>query len=174
MGRHHENRDDLTGEHFIGDAGQMIGAVLFFTVWAADTFFFRSSTFLSTVIPLTIRVPVGIILGAASIYFARTGLAIVFGETRGKPEVIRKSVFSLVRHPVYFGEILAYLGFLLFSPSLAAAVVWLANIVFLNFIARHEESLLLKRFGEDYRAYMKEVPMWVPRLRRFLGKEGGT
>lgn len=52
------------------------------------------------------------------------------------------------------------------SISLAAAVVWVIAILFLHYISRHEERLLLARFGEDYEQYMREVPMWVPRLRK--------
>jgi protein-S-isoprenylcysteine O-methyltransferase Ste14 len=44
-----------------------------------------------------------------------------------------------------------------------AAVVWAVAIVFLHAISRYEERLLLARFGEAYEAYMREVPMWIPR-----------
>jgi protein-S-isoprenylcysteine O-methyltransferase Ste14 len=55
---------------------------------------------------------------------------------------------------------------LLISISLVAGVVWLMAIVFLHYISRHEEELLLARFGEEYEQYMREVPMWIPRLPR--------
>jgi protein-S-isoprenylcysteine O-methyltransferase Ste14 len=41
------------------------------------------------------------------------------------------------------------------------------QIVFaLTYLSRYEERLLLKRFGDDYSSYMRDVGMWVPRLRR--------
>ena len=95
---------------------------------------------------------------------ARKGLSIVFGEEREEPGVIRKSVFNLVRHPIYLSEMLLYLGFLMLSISLAAAAVWVVAIGFLHYISRYEERLLLARFGEDYEQYMREVPMWIPRF----------
>jgi protein-S-isoprenylcysteine O-methyltransferase Ste14 len=49
------------------------------------------------------------------------------------------------------------------SLSLAAAVVWAMAILFLHLMSRYEETLLLARFGEAYAAYMREVPMWIPR-----------
>jgi protein-S-isoprenylcysteine O-methyltransferase Ste14 len=52
------------------------------------------------------------------------------------------------------------------SISLAAAVVWCIAIVFLHYISRWEEKLLLARFGEEYAQYMRDVPMWIPRLRK--------
>jgi protein-S-isoprenylcysteine O-methyltransferase Ste14 len=158
-----QHRDDLTGEHALGDAGQLVLAVLFAATWISDTFFLRATTFLNEYVPLGIRIPLGVVLVALSGYLAGEGLSIVFGEEREEPGVIRKGVFSVVRHPIYLGEILVYLGLLILSLSLVAAVVWAVAIVFLHAISRYEERLLLARFGEAYEAYMREVPMWIPR-----------
>ena len=95
-------------------------------------------------------------------YLARKGLSIVFGKERQKPSVIRNSVFGGVRHPIYLSEIVLYLGFLMMSTSLVAAVIWVIAIGFLHHISRYEERLLLARFDEEYRQYMREVPMWIP------------
>jgi protein-S-isoprenylcysteine O-methyltransferase Ste14 len=157
-------REDLTGEHAFGDSGQIILACLFVGVWIADTFFFQYTTFLNGYIPLGLRIPLGVLLFIISVYLARTGLAIVFGDRWEKPAVIRKGVFGIVRHPVYLSEILFYLGLLILSLSLAGAGVWGVTIVFLNYISKYEEKLLLARFGEDYAKYMQEVPMWFPRF----------
>jgi protein-S-isoprenylcysteine O-methyltransferase Ste14 len=162
----HQQRDDLTGEHVVGDAGQIVLACLFAATWIADTFFFKYTTFLNHYVPLGARIPLGVVLLVLSGYLARAGLSIVFGEQREKPGVIRKSVFSVVRHPVYLSEILLYLGLLMLSISLAAAVVWVTAIGFLHYISRYEERLLLVRFGDEYEHYMREVPMWIPLLRK--------
>jgi protein-S-isoprenylcysteine O-methyltransferase Ste14 len=78
--------------------------------------------------------------------------------------VIRKGVFGVIRHPVYLSEILLYLGFLMLSLSMAAAGVWAITILFLHYISKYEEKLLLSRFGDDYTKYIQEVPMWLPRF----------
>jgi protein-S-isoprenylcysteine O-methyltransferase Ste14 len=36
----------------------------------------------------------------------------------------------------------------------------------LHYIAKFEEKLLLARFGDDYEKYLREVPMWLPRLQK--------
>jgi len=162
----HQRWGDLTGEHVVGDIGQLVLACLFAATWIADTFFLNYTTFLNQYAPLGVRIPLGVVLFVLSGFLARTGLSIVFGEEREKPEVIRKSVFSVVRHPVYLSEILLYLGFLVVSMSLAAAAVWVLAIGFLHYISRYEERLLLARFGEEYEQYMREVPMWMLRLRK--------
>ncbi|MBL7075491.1 isoprenylcysteine carboxylmethyltransferase family protein [candidate division KSB1 bacterium] len=161
-----QQRDDLTGEHAVGDAGQIVLACLFAATWIADTFFLKYTTFLNQYVPLGVKIHSGVVLLILSGYLARTGLSIVFGKEGEKPGVIRESVFNVVRHPVYLSEILLYLGLLMLSISLAAAVVWIIAIRFLHYISHYEERLLLARFGEEYEQYMREVPMWIPRLRK--------
>ena len=160
----HTEREDLTGEHTAGDTGQIVLAFLFTAIWITDTFLFKYTTFINHHVPLAVRIPLGVVLLLLSGYLARTGLSIVFGEVREKPGVIRKSVFNVVRHPIYLSEILLYLGLLMLSISLTAALVWVIAIGFLHYISRHEERLLLARFGEEYEQYMREVPMWIPRF----------
>jgi len=126
-------------------------ACLFAATWITDTFFIKYATFLNKYVPLVARIPFGVVLLVLSGYLAKTGLSIVFG---------------VVRHPVYLSEILLYLGLLMLSISLSAAVVWIIAAGFLHYISRYEERVLLQRFGEDYEKYMREVPMWFPRFRK--------
>jgi protein-S-isoprenylcysteine O-methyltransferase Ste14 len=165
------DRDDLTGEHIIGDAGQIILAVIFIGVWITDTFFLKFSTMFSQYIPDYVKIPVAVILFAIAGYLAIKGMGIVFGKVRETPVVIRDGVFSVVRHPIYLSEILVYLGFLIMGLSLACVFIWIIIIAFFQYISRHEEKLLLARFGDDYRQYMKDVPMWIPQPWR---KKKGT
>jgi protein-S-isoprenylcysteine O-methyltransferase Ste14 len=160
------HRGDLTGEHKLGDAGQLILAIFFAVVWIIDTFKLHATTHFNTIVPQAMRIPLGIVILFVSAYLAARGLSIVFGEKRENPSVIRKSVFAIVRHPIYLSEILLYLGLLMMSLSLAAAAVWLIAIIFFHYISRHEEQLLLARYGEEYTAYMRDVPMWIPRARK--------
>lgn len=162
----HDQRKDLTGEHALGDAGQIVLACVFAGVWILDTFVLGYTTFLNQYVPLAVRIPCGAAALVPAVYLARRGMAIVFGEERAQPVVITKGVFGVVRHPIYLSEILLYLGLLILSISLAAAAVWVTAIGFLNYISRHEERLLHERFGEEYEQYMRQVPMWIPRPRR--------
>jgi len=155
---------EQTGEHAAGDTGQLIIFILFMAAWLSDSFL-NYSNFLNQYIPLYIRIPVAVILLALSVYMAVTGMRLVFGKNR-QSGVIRSGVFRFVRHPIYMAEILLYFGLLMFNISLAAVIIWIAGIIFLNYISRYEEKLLLARFGEDYERYMKEVGMWVPGIHK--------
>jgi protein-S-isoprenylcysteine O-methyltransferase Ste14 len=162
----HQNREDLAGEHKFGDAGQLIIAVIFLAVWILDSFVFKYTTFLDKYILLPLQIILGFIQLFTAFYLARAGMNTVFNEVREKPAVIKKGVFGIIRHPIYFGEILFYLGLLFFRLSLAALFIWLIAIVFLALISRYEEKLLIAKFGDDYRQYMKDVGMFFPKLWR--------
>jgi len=163
MKRRH--RDNLAGEHRIGDIGQLTLFCLFMALWISDMLL-NYSNFLNEYVPAVIRLPIGNLLLIISGYMAGTGLWIVFGKKTQSQGVIRRGVFRFVRHPIYLSEIILYLGLLLLNVSLAAALVWVIAIFFLHYISRYEERLLLVRFGKEYEQYMKEVSMWFPRIYR--------
>jgi len=158
------SRDDLIGEHKIGDMGQLILLLIFVCVWMTDTFFLKFSIILANITSLTIRIPLGIGILMVAGWLARSGHRVVFGEVRQEPRVIREGVFSIVRHPIYLGAILFYLGLLVFSLSITAALIWLIIIRFYIFLCRYEEKLLTAKFGDEYTNYMREVPMLLPRF----------
>jgi protein-S-isoprenylcysteine O-methyltransferase Ste14 len=129
-------------------------------------FFLKSSEAIRNALPLAITLPLAVLILIASAYMARTGLKKVFGEIQENPGVIRGGVFNIVRHPIYLSALLLYCGLLLLAFSKWAALVWIIAIPFYHYLALFEEKLLLKRFGEEYRAYMDAVPMWIPKLKR--------
>jgi protein-S-isoprenylcysteine O-methyltransferase Ste14 len=167
MGRNENrtHRDDLVGEHPFGDSGQVILLIVFLAVWIADSFIFRFSTFAAKYVSLFLRMPLGVIILLVSGYLAKGGMSAVFGEERQGPVLIHKGVFNMVRHPVYLGCILFYLGLLIFTLSAIAGFIWITVIVFYHYISKYEERLLLTEFGKEYEKYMKRVPMWIPRLK---------
>ncbi|WP_419661734.1 putative protein DUF1295 [Desulfosarcina variabilis str. Montpellier] len=158
--------DNLTGEHSIGDVGQMIFCVLFMSTWILDSFFLKYTVFLNQIIPYAIRGVFGGIFLIASGFFSFNGLKMVFFEKQDPPAIISNGVFGIVRHPIYFGEILFYAGLLFLSLSIAAGLVLITAVLFLVFISQFEERLLQDRFGEKYIIYMENVPMFFPKLNK--------
>ena len=76
--------------------------------------------------------------------------------------LVRHGIYGLVRHPVYFGTILAMMGLPLFLSSLYGTAIMLLVIpLFLNRI-RIEERLLIEEFGAEYEAYMEATKKLVP------------
>ena len=166
QGRGHHDREDLAGEHRLGDAGQAAFAVLFGAVWGVDSFVLHWTTMLDTYVPDWLRLGLGALLLVIAAILAVISMRTVFGEVRDPPAVIRTGLYARVRHPMYLSELLLYAGLVVLSLSLASIVVLVGALLFLRMICRYEERLLVERFGDAYRDYMRDVPMWIPRLRR--------
>jgi len=167
MGHHRgRKRKDLTGEHPFGDTGQLILLFVFLIVWIGDSYIMRFSIMATRYVPLGVRIALFILGVGAAGYLAQKGLAIVFGEERERPRVIKKGVFSMVRHPIYLGSLLLYFSCLLLTMSLLSVLVWFIIVAFYVYISRYEEKMLLERFGSEYADYMREVPMLIPWTRQ--------
>jgi protein-S-isoprenylcysteine O-methyltransferase Ste14 len=70
--------------------------------------------------------------------------------------------YALVRHPMYVGVLAASLGGVLLYRTwtpVFAAVTFLG----LALRARQEERALAREFGEEWEAYARRVPGWLPR-----------
>ncbi|MBN2415184.1 isoprenylcysteine carboxylmethyltransferase family protein [bacterium] len=164
--RTHHTRPDLGGEHRLNDLVQAVLFLIFMAVWALDVFHFHYSLRPLTTIPPLVRNIVIVCTSLAASYLAFSGLKTVFGEVREKPAVIRTGVFRLVRHPIYLAAILFYFMFLIMAFSQLAAAVWVIIVLFYYWSARYEERLLIEKFGDAYRAYIRDVPMFIPGFRK--------
>ncbi|HVP58666.1 MAG TPA: isoprenylcysteine carboxylmethyltransferase family protein [bacterium] len=75
-------------------------------------------------------------------------------------------MYSLARHPLYFGNFLIMLGIAMFTE-----VWWFVVIVVLAFalyferIMLAEEEELRRRFGDAYDKWAEKVPAFVPRFK---------
>ncbi|RWL98951.1 MAG: isoprenylcysteine carboxylmethyltransferase family protein [Mesorhizobium sp.] len=81
--------------------------------------------------------------------------------------------YSYVRHPQYAGFILVMLGFLVQWPTLLTLAMFPVLVVMYVRLARAEEREAVAEFGDTYRAYMKNVPGFLPGLDRVLARLNG-
>ncbi len=160
----HENRPDLAGEHPFGDTLQLIMLIIFSVVIMADTFIFQTYDYFGGRIPSIIRFPVGLGLIAFGGWLALRGIQIVFRDLRPEPIMITEGMFSKARHPIYLGAMLVYLGVLCLTLSLLGAAVFLFVMLVYQWLAKHEEQLMLGIFGDKYVDYIQRVPMWIPKV----------
>lgn len=76
--------------------------------------------------------------------------------------------YSIVRHPLYFGNYLMWLGVALYPRSWWAPVV--VSLVFWLYYERimfAEEEFLRRRFGPPYLAWAATTPAFIPRPARW-------
>ena len=75
-----------------------------------------------------------------------------------------KGVYSLVRHPVYSGILVAALGFTLAVGSIRQVMMWVALAVFSYATAFWEDRLLAEKHGVAWFDYADHVSSFIPRF----------
>jgi protein-S-isoprenylcysteine O-methyltransferase Ste14 len=151
------------GEHPFGDSGQLILLALSLLIWVGDSFFLKISTFLSDHISLYIRLVILGLLIVTAVYLIRSGHVVAKHE-QGSTGVVSTGAFQYVRHPLYLGSIMFYLGLTVSTASLFSLGLVVLIFFFYDYIASYEEKLLEDRFHEDYRNYKIKTGKWVPRI----------
>jgi protein-S-isoprenylcysteine O-methyltransferase Ste14 len=164
---------EKNGEHPWGDAGQVVLFVLFVILWVADSFLLRWTTFPAGAVPLALRLVLAAIVWVVALWLVKSGHVVVSGEERPQ-EIIRSGAFRIVRHPLYLGTLLFYLGLTIATLSLLSLAMFIVIFRFYDVIALYEETLLLAKFGQSYRSYCSVTGRWLPRgLRRAAGSPEG-
>lgn len=74
-------------------------------------------------------------------------------------------VYSLVRHPQYTGIFLAIFGQLVHWPTIVTLALSPVIVIVYARLARREEARMIERFGEAYRTYQRQTPMFIPHWR---------
>ena len=95
-------------------------------------------------------------------YFVSTGFGAQLFEEH---QLITSGPFSVVRHPMYLGLILAAFGSLLIYTTWTT-LLFASFAPLLIFRARREEAVLAAEFGEQWQEYCRRVPAFLPRFRR--------
>jgi protein-S-isoprenylcysteine O-methyltransferase Ste14 len=85
-------------------------------------------------------------------------------RSRHVQRLVTYGIFGWVRNPLYIGNFLIWMGFVVVS-----GVYWFLPVAVLLFaveytlIVRYEEGVLESIFGEEYLAYKARTPRWFPR-----------
>uniref|UniRef100_A0A7S0E531 Protein-S-isoprenylcysteine O-methyltransferase n=1 Tax=Hanusia phi TaxID=3032 RepID=A0A7S0E531_9CRYP len=83
-------------------------------------------------------------------------------------------VYSICRHPMYGGLILACIGLAMTTVSFSRMLFTIILLLILNQKADVEEGFLVQKHGESYKEYAKKVPKLVPndleKVKAFIEK----
>ena len=79
-------------------------------------------------------------------------------------KLITAGIYGWVRHPRYIGMFFGLLAVAFFSNYLAIYVIAGAMVPGFYALTFFEERELRDRFGEEYAAYSRRVPRFIPRL----------
>lgn len=87
-------------------------------------------------------------------------------QQRKTATLVTSGPYHYVRHPMYSGaftfliaQALVAANWLILLPALATTILFYSQI-------GKEEAMLIDRFGDEYREYMKRTPRFILKLRR--------
>jgi protein-S-isoprenylcysteine O-methyltransferase Ste14 len=160
--------------------GIFIYPIVFF-LWAVCAYLIYANRGLLLTFRIDFFIPVrvaGILFSCAGIFLQLwtlhvlstrviTGVPELFDSA--KTNLVKGGPFSWVRHPTYASHTLLFIGIFLATGIIATGFVALLDfIVVALVIIPMEEKELLRRFGEEYRAYMTQTPRFIPRLAKVM------
>jgi len=156
-----------------GERGGRIISMIFRNVLGIPLWMFGLAIAWLTPAPLLVRPFIGIqifgllliIIGSVLVVWGH----LVLGWPSHMPSVhdqlVHHSLYACIRHPIYAGGLLVFPGLGLLRPTLSFILACTIGVVYLLIQARLEEIDLLQRMP-TYSDYMKEVPRFLPKLRR--------
>lgn len=101
---------------------------------------------------------VGIFMkGWRELYHARQG-----------DQLITTGLYRFVRHPQYTGLFIGLFGEgVVHWPTLFSVGLFPLIVLAYYLLSRNEEKRVLEKFGDEYRKYQQQVPMFIPRMREW-------
>lgn len=98
------------------------------------------------------------------------GLAYIKRGGKGKniyaDTLVTEGIFAHCRNPLYVGNLFIILGFLIIYNNLWAYLLGIGFFLFsYSAIVAAEELFLIRKFGEEYEQYCKQVSRWYIDLR---------
>lgn len=102
------------------------------------------------------------------------GIGFSFSGTSGRENYLRADnlnmtgIYSIVRNPLYIGNVLIYSGMLVVFSNLFAILIFDIFIILqYYFIILSEEGYLMEKYGKDIDLYFKNVSRIVPNFKNY-------
>ncbi len=89
--------------------------------------------------------------------------ATVWDENAHADTLIIAGPFRYVRHPLYLGNVILGIGIGAAAPLFGWIFIVLADVAFVNALARYEERNLEAAHWQSFQQYRAVVPSWLPR-----------
>lgn len=121
---------------------------------------------------------VAMVLGYAIVFVGATWVADgwrAIHQARREGRLVTDGIYARMRHPQYSGLFLIAFGEgIVHWPTIISVVAFPIIVVAYVRLAHKEERDVIARFGDEYRAYQRRVPAFIPHLshRRLQGATG--
>ena len=120
--------------------------------------------------PLSILQVISWFLLILSLYYAIAAFGLIFRH--GKPvqnfenttRLVTTGLYHFVRHPMYGSLLFLGWGGFLKDINLYTIILILIISIALFITCKAEEREMMKKFGDEYKVYMKKTKMWIPMM----------
>ena len=117
---------------------------------------------------------VGQVFRTIAVSFAPDGTSSRDTHQLRAPVLNTTGIYSLVRHPLYLGNAIVWVGV---SASLGVwwlvVIVALVHWIYIERVMLAEEDFLEETFGDAFRAWASRTPAFLPRLSGWVPASGG-
>ncbi|MEN9743300.1 MAG: hypothetical protein RLZZ65_1105 [Bacteroidota bacterium] len=164
-----QNNSEKLGNQFFKYRGQ-IPVLFFLSAFALMHFFpevahWQDCTYLTVSLSLVV---LGHLIRALAV-----GKRAAHTSGRNRDEQVAEAlnstgIYSMVRHPLYLGNITTYMGWAVFT-----GIDWLVPIMLLGFLFYYrfiiyaEEQFLTRKFGQSYLDWKKQTPLLLPAFWKY-------
>jgi protein-S-isoprenylcysteine O-methyltransferase Ste14 len=164
-----QNQLEKLGNQFFKYRGQI--PVLFFLVaFILMHFFPMYDNWLN---PNYTNLAIGLVVLGHVIRALAVGRRAAHTSGRNRDEQVAEAlnstgIYSMVRHPLYLGNITTYIGWAVFT-----GIDWLVPVFLILFVAYYrliiyaEEQFLTRKFGQDYLDWRKQTPLLLPAFWKY-------
>jgi len=79
-------------------------------------------------------------------------------KRRPRIRFVEKGIYTVVRHPVYLGLMLLFIGMMFISDLRWSSILAFPSIITMYYYSIKEEQVFLEKFGTEFEDYLKRVP----------------
>lgn len=85
-----------------------------------------------------------------------------------KQKLATAGLYRYIRHPQYDGLLLIMIGYLFMWPTILTLLMFPVLVFMYIRLAKKEEKMVEKEFGDAYRKYKAKTPAFIPDIRRII------
>ncbi len=82
------------------------------------------------------------------------------GEMTETTTIVTTGIYGLIRQPMTLGMFIWSIALIMVFQSVVSIILCVPSALCFFFAAKNDTANNIKKFGDDYEAYMKKVPMW--------------
>lgn len=100
----------------------------------------------------------GIVLLASHVVLRTRGQVAKGGSYLATTVLVNSGVYGIVRHPIYLSFMVMAVALVFLAQITAGVILGVISLGLIYMMMLGEEQFNLRKFGDEYQAYMQEVP----------------